>query len=89
MLSQPAFWLYIVRLKFRKLLVKVANCISDYSVLLYQGLGFKGSLPLILAAAYVSVAMCGNYINSILIDRVGRVRLLCKLDKFHCIFCGN
>jgi len=50
--------------------------VYNYSVLLYEGLGFKGSLPLILAAAYVTVAMCGNYINSLLIDRVGRVKLL-------------
>ncbi|KAK4944923.1 hypothetical protein LTR10_015842 [Elasticomyces elasticus] len=50
--------------------------IYNYSVLLYQGLGFSGSLPLILAAAYVSVACCGNYVNSLLIDRVGRVKLL-------------
>lgn len=50
----------------------------DYSVLLYQGLGFKGSVPLLLAAAYVTVACVGNYINSLLIDRLGRVNLLCK-----------
>ncbi|KIX06601.1 uncharacterized protein Z518_04577 [Rhinocladiella mackenziei CBS 650.93] len=50
--------------------------IYNYSVLLYQGLGFTGSLPLILAGAYVTVACCGNFINSLLIDRVGRVRLL-------------
>ncbi len=52
--------------------------ILDYSVLLYQGLGFKGSIPLLLAASYVTVACIGNYINSLLIDRVGRVKLLRK-----------
>lgn len=49
---------------------------TDYSVLLYQGLGFKGSVPLLLAAAYVTVACVGNYINSLVIDRIGRVNLL-------------
>ncbi|KAJ9494968.1 hypothetical protein H2202_009443 [Exophiala xenobiotica] len=46
--------------------------IYNYSVLLYQGLGFKGSIPLVLAAAYVTVACIGNYINSMIIDRIGR-----------------
>ena len=48
----------------------------DYSVLLYEGLGFTGAIPLLLAAAYVTVACCGNFINSLLVDRVGRTRLL-------------
>lgn len=48
----------------------------DYSVLLYQGLGFKKSIPLVLAAAYVTVAAIGNYLSSLLMDRIGRVRLL-------------
>lgn len=56
----------------------LSNLALDYSVLLYQGLGFKGSIPLLLAAAYVTVACVGNYVNSVLIDRVGRVNLLCK-----------
>ncbi|KAK7890390.1 hypothetical protein LTR67_008276 [Exophiala xenobiotica] len=46
--------------------------IYNYSVLLYQGLGFTGSIPLVLAAAYVTVACIGNYINSMIIDRIGR-----------------
>ncbi|OQU95814.1 hypothetical protein CLAIMM_01981 [Cladophialophora immunda] len=49
--------------------------IYNYSVLLYQGLGFSGSTSLILAASYVTVACIGNYINSILVDKVGRVKL--------------
>ncbi len=49
---------------------------QDYSVLLYQGLGFNNMLSLLLAAIYVSVACCGNYVCSLLIDRVGRVKLL-------------
>ncbi|KAI9870980.1 MAG: hypothetical protein M1830_003560, partial [Pleopsidium flavum] len=50
--------------------------IYNYSVILYEGLGYKGSTPLLLSAAYVSCAAVGNYICSLLIDRVGRVRLL-------------
>ncbi|KAJ5263938.1 general substrate transporter [Penicillium angulare] len=46
--------------------------VYNYSVLLYEGLGFTGSIPLLLAAAYVTVAFCGNYISSLLIDRIGR-----------------
>lgn len=49
---------------------------QDYSVILYTGLGFKGSLSLILAAAYVSAAVIFNYVNSLIIDKYGRVRLL-------------
>lgn len=46
--------------------------VYNYSVLLYEGLGFTGSIPLLLAAAYVTVACCGNYISSLLVDRIGR-----------------
>lgn len=45
-------------------------------MLLYEGLGFTGAIPLLLAGAYVTVACCGNFINSLLVDRVGRTRLL-------------
>ncbi len=55
----------------------------DYSILLYQGLGFKGAIPLLLAAAYVTVACIGNFINSLLIDRIGRKALLRKPYHSH------
>jgi hypothetical protein len=51
---------------------------TDYSVLLYEGLGYKGSIPLLLAASYVTVACVGNFVNALLIDRIGRVKLLRK-----------
>lgn len=35
-------------------------------------------LSLMLAALYVTVACAGNYVCSLLIDRVGRVKLLRK-----------
>ncbi|KAH8697583.1 general substrate transporter [Talaromyces proteolyticus] len=50
--------------------------IYNYSVLLYEGLGFSSNISLLLAAAYVTVACCGNYISSLLMDHVGRVKLL-------------
>lgn len=58
----------------------------DYSVLLYQGLGFSNMISLMLAALYVTVACAGNYICSLLIDRVGRVKLLRKFYSPN-IFC--
>jgi hypothetical protein len=48
-----------------------ADTAPDYSVLLYEGLGFKGAIPLLLAAVYVAVACIGNYINSLLITELG------------------
>jgi fucose permease len=57
--------------------------VYNYSVLLYEGLGFNNEISLLLAAAYVTVACIGNFINSILIDRVGRVKLLGKLNIPH------
>ncbi|CAK7234124.1 hypothetical protein SCUCBS95973_008828 [Sporothrix curviconia] len=50
--------------------------VYNYSVLLYQGLGFDNMMSLMLSALYVTVACAGNYVCSLLIDRVGRVRLL-------------
>ncbi|RHZ62623.1 hypothetical protein CDV55_105347 [Aspergillus turcosus] len=49
--------------------------VYNYSVLLYQGLGFDNKISLLLAALYVSVACAGNYVSSILVDRLGRVKL--------------
>lgn len=57
--------------------------IYNYSVLLYEGLGFSSSNSLLLAAVYVTVACCGNYINSLLVDRLGRVKLLGMLFFNH------
>lgn len=60
--------------------------ISDYSVILYAGLGNSGSIPLLLSAAYVTCAAIGNYFCSLMIDRVGRVRLLC-IGLTGCMLC--
>jgi hypothetical protein len=57
--------------------------VYNYSVLLYEGLGFSNSISLLLAAAYVTVACCGNYISSLLMDHVGRVKLLGMFDAVY------
>jgi MFS family permease len=47
-----------------------------YIVSLYEGLGLTGGVPLIIGAAYVTVATIANFIGALLLDRVGRKRLL-------------
>lgn len=56
--------------------------VYNYSVLLYEGLGFMSSIPLLLAALYVTVAYCGNYLNLLLVDRIGCVTCLGKILIF-------
>ena len=51
---------------------------TDYSVLLYKGLGQSGGMPLILGAIYCTIAAFLNYICAVVIDRWGRVRLFGK-----------
>lgn len=49
--------------------------IADYSILIYKGLGYSGSIPLLISGVYVTVGAVGNYINAILVDRIGRKAL--------------
>lgn len=51
---------------------------TDYMVNLYQGLGITGGMVLILGALYVTVATGANFLASLVMDYVGRVRLLSK-----------
>ncbi|KAK7900645.1 hypothetical protein LTR67_002928 [Exophiala xenobiotica] len=53
-----------------------AQVIYVYIVSLYQSLGLTGGVPLILGAAYVTVATISNFIGALLLDRVGRKPLL-------------
>ncbi|KAH0836949.1 hypothetical protein AYO21_01742 [Fonsecaea monophora] len=46
--------------------------IYNYSVMIYQGLGQTGHMPLLLSGIYVTIGALGNYVNSILVDRTGR-----------------
>ncbi|MCJ1303989.1 hypothetical protein MMC08_006800 [Hypocenomyce scalaris] len=49
-----------------------AQVIYVYIVNLYQNLGVTGGIPLVLGAAYVTVATLSNFCGSLLLDRVGR-----------------
>ena len=42
---------------------------------LYQNLGLSGGVPLIIGAAYVTVATIGNFVGALILDRFGRKRL--------------
>lgn len=50
--------------------------ISNYMVLELNKLGVEGSIPLLLLAVYNSWAACLNYVNALLIDRIGRIRII-------------
>ena len=58
--------------------------INNYQVLLYNGLGLYNSLPLLLYAVYLSWAAGMNYVSSLIIDKVGRVRLM-TIGLFGCV----
>ncbi|KAI1630482.1 general substrate transporter [Exophiala viscosa] len=49
--------------------------IYNYSVLIYKGLGQTGYMPLLLSGVYVTLGAMGNWVNSMLVDRVGRKAL--------------
>ena len=50
--------------------------VANYQVLPYNGLGLYGSLPLLLYSAYLTWAAVMNYVAALIVDRVGRVRML-------------
>ena len=52
-------------------------------VQLYQNLGQTGGVPLILGAAYVTVAAMSNFVGALLLDKVGRKPLLGKALWLH------
>ena len=43
--------------------------------MIYEGLGYRGSVPLLLSGVYLSLGAIGNYVNSLLVDRLGRKTL--------------
>ena len=53
-----------------------AQVIYVYIISLYQNLGLTGGVPLIIGAAYVTVATISNFIGALLLDKVGRKPLL-------------
>ncbi|EXJ84560.1 hypothetical protein A1O3_05229 [Capronia epimyces CBS 606.96] len=50
--------------------------IANYMVLELNNLGLSGSTPLLLLAVYNTWAACLNYVNALLIDRIGRIRIV-------------
>ncbi|KAJ5465930.1 general substrate transporter [Penicillium desertorum] len=50
--------------------------VNNYQILLYNGLGLKDSLPLNLYACYNTWAAFMNFVNSLMLDRWGRVRIM-------------
>lgn len=51
--------------------------VNNYQVILLNGLGVTGWLPLLLYAVYASWAAFLNFVSALIVDKVGRVRLLC------------
>lgn len=50
--------------------------VNNYQVLLYNSLGLYGALPLLLYACFDTWASVMNFINSLILDRFGRIRIL-------------
>lgn len=50
--------------------------LGDEQVLLYNNLGLTGSVPLLLYAVYLTWAAGLNWVSSMIVDRVGRIKLL-------------
>lgn len=50
--------------------------VNNYQVLLYSSLGVYGSTALLLYACYNTLAALMNYVNSIILDRFGRIPIM-------------
>ncbi|KAH7145391.1 general substrate transporter [Dactylonectria estremocensis] len=50
--------------------------VNNYQILLYNGLGLHGSIALLLYACYNSLAAFMNFVNSLILDRWGRIRIM-------------
>ncbi|KAH7127796.1 general substrate transporter [Dactylonectria estremocensis] len=51
--------------------------VNNYQIMLWESIGQTGSRPLLLYAVYLTWASVLNVVSSMIVDRVGRVRLLC------------
>ncbi|KAK4870073.1 hypothetical protein LT330_005127 [Penicillium expansum] len=51
--------------------------INNYQVTLYKGLGITGWKSLLLLSVYTSWAAFMNWVNAMLLDRIGRIKLMC------------
>lgn len=59
--------------------------ISDYGPLLYGDLGFGTLQQLLIQAGWISVCPVGNFINALVVDRLGRTKMLSNALPFHII----
>lgn len=50
--------------------------VNNYQILLYDGLGQRGSIALMLYACYNTLAAFMNWVNSLILDRFGRIRIM-------------
>jgi len=50
--------------------------ITNYSVVIYDTLGMKGQMPLVMYCIYTILGTLPNYVGSYFMDRIGRRRLL-------------
>lgn len=50
--------------------------VNNYQILLYNNLGLFGSKPLLLYACYNSWAAFMNWVNAMMLDRWGRIRIM-------------
>ena len=57
-----------------------ADLYPDYGPTLYKSLGFGTVQQLVMAAGWVSIAPFGNWFNAAVVDRLGRVKMLGKLQ---------
>ncbi|KAJ5587147.1 uncharacterized protein N7459_002912 [Penicillium hispanicum] len=60
--------------------------VNNYQVMLYNTLGLYGSMPLMLYGVYTTWAALLNFIGSLVVDRVGRVAMLC-IGMVGCALC--
>lgn len=49
---------------------------SPLQILMYNNLGLTGSIPLLLLALYNAIAAFMNWLNSLILDRWGRIRMM-------------
>jgi hypothetical protein len=63
-----------------------ANGTQDYGPLLYANLGFDTVRQLIIQAGWISFSPIGNAVNALIVDKVGRIKLLCTSNLVTSIF---
>lgn len=55
---------------------KISKVINNYQITLYEGLGITGWKALLLFGVYTSWAATMNWVNALLLDRFGRVKVM-------------